>query len=175
MWEWNYIYGAILIKDYLKSIEIIETLGEDKKYPFINTSMFSLGDLDIPFYYDDRIITFGATYKNFGYDTSDWKIFILKIEHLLRRIGFKSAQFHASGVFDDVTLYWHSLKDASNDMNENYNTSEYDFIKTNEWYFGYGKRNLHFPILKTKDYPKLDLVYPIDFRKDIIREFEDRI
>jgi hypothetical protein len=175
MWEWNYIYGAILIKDFNKAFEVIESLKKDKEYPFINTNMFNFGETEIPYCYDDVILTFGATYKNFGYDKSEWKIFILKIEHILRRISFKSAQFHASGVFDDVTLYWYNLSDTSDEINKNYHTSEYDLIKTNEWYFGYGERNLHFPRLKTKDYLKLDLVYPIDYKKDIIREFEERI
>ncbi|WP_299683634.1 hypothetical protein [uncultured Dokdonia sp.] len=175
MWEWNYIYGAILIKDFNKSFEIIESLKKDKKYPFINTNMFNFGETEIPYYYDDIILTFGATYKNFGYEKSEWKIFILKMEHLLRSIGFKSAQFHASGVFDQVTLSWYNIEDTYDELHKNYHTDTYDFYKTNEWYFGYGKRNLHFPELISKKYSKLDIEYPINYNKDIIREFADRI
>ncbi|MCD8528518.1 MAG: hypothetical protein LRY27_00705 [Chitinophagales bacterium] len=175
MWEWNYIYGAILVKNYLKSVEIIKSLREDKNYPFINTDMFSLGAKDIPFYYDDRMISFAATYKYFGYEKEDWKILILKIEHLLRRIGFISAQFHISGVYDEITLFWYNKDEASTNLKENYYTSEYDFIKTDEWYFGYGFRNLHHARLESKNYNKLDLLYPIDYNNDIIKEFIERI
>ncbi|WP_422103987.1 hypothetical protein [Winogradskyella sp.] len=175
MWEWNYIYGAIIVKDFNASFDIIESLKKDKEYPFINTNMFNFGEIEIPYYYDDIILTFGATYKNFGYDKKDWKVFILKMEHILRKIGFQSAQFHASGVFDDVVLYWHKIEHANSHLSDNYYKEEYDLIKTNEWYFGYGERNLHFARLNSKNYSKLDLIYPIDYNKDIIREFVDRI
>jgi len=175
MWEWNYVYGAILLRDYNKSIEVIKSLGEDTSFPFINTNMFSFSELDIPYYYDDRIITFAATYKYFGYEISEWKIFILKMEHLLRKMSFKSAQFHASGVFDEVTLYWYDIKEKIGDIREDYFSKEHDLIKNDEWYFGYGSRNLHFPALDSDDYSKLDIEYPVKYEKDIIREFRDRV
>jgi hypothetical protein len=175
MWEWNYIYGAILLRDYEKSIKVIKSLGQDKSFPFINTNMFSIGAQDIPYYYDDRIITFGATYKYFGYEMSEWKIFILKIEHLLRKMSFQSAQFHASGAIDEVTLFWYDIKEKIGDINEEYFSKQYDLIKTDEWYFGYGSRNLHHPVLDSDECSKLDIEYPVKYEKDIIREFRDRI
>ena len=175
MWEWNYIYGAILIEDYIKTAELIESLGKDKEYPFINAQMFHFGEMEIPYYYEDILLTFSATYKGFGYDKKDWKVFILKMEHILRNIGFKSAQFHASGVYDEVSLFWFNSKHASSKLKEKYQTAEYDLIKTDEWYFGYGNRDLHFAHLNAKEYAKLDIPYPIDYDKNVIREFVNRI
>jgi hypothetical protein len=175
MQEWNYIYGAILLRNYNKSIEVIKSLGTDKNYPFINTEMFSLGASERPYYYDDPIITFGATYKYFGYEKEDWKIFILKMEHVLRKMSFQSAQFHASGVFDDVTLNWYDIREEIGTFSEDYHREKYDLIKTDEWFFGYGTRNLHYKALASKEYKKLAIEYPVKYEKDIIREFRDRV
>lgn len=53
MHEYTSVYGYIKIdRDYKKSADFIRSLGKDENYPFINTNMFSLGDFEIPYYYE---------------------------------------------------------------------------------------------------------------------------
>jgi len=141
MSEYNSVYGYIKInRDYKKSADFILNLGKDKNYPFINTNMFSLGDFEIPYYYENPIFGFAATYKYFGLELHDWNNFILKIENILRNIDFENAQFHIESSIGDFTLYWESLsKDFYSTEKENDQLVQ--LTKTDEWYFGFGRRN----------------------------------
>lgn len=133
--EYNSIYGYIKIdRDYHKSVDFIKRLGKDEHFPFINTNMFSFGDPEIPYYYENHILSFAATYKYFGLELSDWNDFILKIEHILRNIDFDSAQFHIESAIGDYTLYWMKQK--------NIDCKEYKLTETSEWLFGFGKRSV---------------------------------
>lgn len=140
--EYTSIYGYIKIdRDYHKSVDFIKTLEKDNTYPFINTNMFSFGDHEVPYYYENILLGFAATYKYFGMDTSDWNDFILKMEHILRNIDFENAQFHVESALGDYTLFWANRKSAATEKNEADFLSEYRLIKTEEWYFGFGKRS----------------------------------
>lgn len=171
--EFTSIYGAIAIdRDYEKSVLFLKSLGKDSHYPFINTSMFSFGDYEIPYYYDNMMLSFGATYKNFGYDLTDWNKLILKIEHILRNIGVEIAQFHIDSYVGDYTLTWihkekyfHSKEEHLSDL--------YQLQKTDDWYFGYGKRSMFTGSLDQdlKFYDKLDqdnfgFTYPVLFTEE---------
>src|SRR6476646_11877859 len=105
--EYTSVYGYIKIRrDYQKSVAFINNLEKDADYPFINTSMFSFGDPEIPYYYENMIFGFAATYKCFGLEVSDWNAFILKMEHILRHVDFENAQFHFESAIGDFTLFW---------------------------------------------------------------------
>lgn len=169
--EFNTIYGYIKIDtDYYKSVSYIKSLPMDNSYPFINTNMFSFGDYEIPYYYENAILGFAATYKCFGYDLEDWNEFILKIEKILRNIDFENAQFHIDSTLGNYTLFWTkigcSLKGAENEKKY---LEEYNLIKTDEWYFGFGERNVFTGFLKRelqfhedlRNEPILNFKYPI--------------
>ncbi|MFY1045212.1 hypothetical protein [Chryseobacterium sp. GP-SGM7] len=142
MHEYTSIYGYIKIdRDYEKSANFIRDIGKDESYPFINTNMFSLGDSEIPYYYENHIFGFAATYKYFGLDLDDWNRFILKIENILRNIDFENAQFHVESSIGDYTLYWESLK-KNFYSEEKENDKFVQLTKTDEWYFGFGKRSV---------------------------------
>jgi hypothetical protein len=56
------------------------------------------------------IFSFGATYKEFGFDIEDINEFILKIEKILRNINFEEAKFYCNGFYGDFILYWISRR-----------------------------------------------------------------
>lgn len=160
--EYTSIYGYIKIdRDYQKSVEFIKNIGKDENYPFINTSMFSFGENEIPFYYENIVLGFAATYKDFGLDLSDWNEFILKIEGILRNIDFENAQFHVESSIGEFTLFW-TKKGSSllGEENDSKYIEEYKLTKTNEWYFGFGKRSLF------TGYPDRDIEIYEDLRNE---------
>ncbi len=138
------MYGYIKIdRDYEESVNHIKSLGKDDSYPFINTSMFSFGDYEIPYYYENMIFGFAATYKYFGFELSDWNNFIIKIENILRNVDFENAQFHIESSFGDFTLFWTTQGPSlSGKEHEEEYLKEYLLTKTDEWYFGFGKRSV---------------------------------
>lgn len=141
--EFDSIHGYIKIYNgYTRATNFIKGLGKDETYPSINANMFSFGDWEIPYFYHNIMFGFAATYKNFGYELSDWNNFILKIENILRNIDFVNAQFHVSSSLGEITLYWQK-KGSSHLGKENDERfiKEYCLIKTDEWYFGFGKRS----------------------------------
>lgn len=171
MHEYTSIYGYIKInRDYEKSANFIRNIGKDEEYPFINTHMFSLGDPEKPYYYENPIFGFAATYKYFGLELQDWNSFILKIENILRNIDFENAQFHVESSIGDFTLYWESI-------NKNFYSEEKEddklirLTKAEEWYFGFGKRSVFGGYLdETKishdfedlrNIPSLNFKYPV--------------
>ncbi|WP_114939107.1 hypothetical protein [Mucilaginibacter endophyticus] len=170
--EFDTIYGYIKIdRDYSKSVDFIKSLGKDESYPFVNTNMFSFGDYEIPYFYENPIFGFAATYKNFGYDLSDWNDFILKIENILRNIDFDNAQFHVFSSIGDFTLFWRkrgsSLLGEENDRKY---IAKYSLTKTPEWYFGFGRRspftgytnpNKIDPYEDLRNDPDFGFVYPV--------------
>ncbi|MDY0089548.1 MAG: hypothetical protein RBR78_04195 [Flavobacteriaceae bacterium] len=116
MHEYTSIYGYIKIypssrlDSYSKAVDFIKSLGKDESYPFINSNMFSFGDCEIPYYYEDIMLGFASTYKYFGYELKDWNRFVLKIENILRNIDFENAQFHIDSAWGEFTMYWQSKK-----------------------------------------------------------------
>jgi len=136
--EYTSIYGYIKIdRDYEKSIEFLKSLGKDEKYPFINTNMFSFGDYEIPYYYEDMMLGFAATYKYFGVKIEQWNNFILKFENILRNVNFENAQLHVESSYGNYTLFWSKI--CSSTTSESY--IENKLYKTSEWYFGFGRRS----------------------------------
>jgi hypothetical protein len=128
--------------------------------------MFSFGDYEIPYYYENPMFGFAATYKNFGYELSDWNSFILKIENILRNIDFENAQFHVDSSLGDYILFWQ--KNGSSLLGEDNDKkfiAEYHLIKTNDWYFGFGKRS---PL---SGYPDKETVNPYEDLRNSVPGF----
>jgi hypothetical protein len=146
--EYTSIYSAIkLDRDYERSVNFIKSLGEDGYYPFINTNMFSFGDYKIPYYYEDMIFSFAATYKGFGLELVEWNFLVLKLENILRNVDFEIAQFHIDSYLGDFTLTWiHKNMMSSKDHLDD----RYQLKKKEEWYFGYGERNMFIGYLRHK-------------------------
>lgn len=129
MYKFNLIYGYIKVdRDYEKSVEFIKSLGKDDSYPFVNSNMFSFGDYEIPYYYEDIPLSFAATYKYFGLDIEDWNMFILKIENILRNISFEMAKFHIESSIGNYILTWEKLFKS-----ETKRTSGDNIFITNNW------------------------------------------
>lgn len=168
--EYTSIYGYIKIdRDYDKSVEFIKSVGKDEKYPFINTNMFSFGDYEIPYYYEDIMLGFAATYKYFGIDLEDWNDFILKFENILRNIDFGNAQLHVESSYGNYTLFW-TRKGFSltNEENQRKYIEKHKLYKTSEWYFGFERRSpLSGSLLSQiedgdlRNEPYYDFVYPV--------------
>jgi len=140
--EYTSIYGIIKIdREYHKSVEYLKNLKEEPSYPSINSSMFSFGDFD--YHYENMVLGFAVTYKYFGLENKDWNVFILKIENILRNIDFENAQFHCESAIGDYTLFW--TKQGAlhcGEENEKKYLNKYKLTKTNEWYFGFGRRSV---------------------------------
>jgi hypothetical protein len=166
--EFNTVYGYIKVdRDYEKSVEFIKSLGKDQDYPFVNTNMFSFGDNEIPYYYECNIFSFAATYKYFGLEIQDWNSFILKIENILRNIGFESAQFHIDGAINHYTLFWTKTGPSLlGEENHREYIEKYCLTKTHEWYFGFGRRHV-FTGSIDKDEFYMDLRDDPDFKYPI--------
>ena len=129
MYKFNLIYGYIKVdRDYEKSVKFIKSLGKDDSYPFVNSNMFSFGDYEIPFYYEDIPLSFAATYKYFGLDLEDWNMFIIKIESILRNISFEVAKFHIESSIGNYILTWEKLLES-----ETKRASSDNVFITNDW------------------------------------------
>ncbi len=169
--EYTSIYGYIKIsRDYEASARYIKNLETDATYPFITANMFSAGENNYPYYYENVMISFAATYKYFG-DTEDWNYFILKMENILRNMDFENAQFHVESSIGDYTLFWtrHKPYNTSAKEEEKY-IEEYRLTKTDEWYFGFGKRSVFtgYPDNESpelyedlRNHPDMGFTYPV--------------
>lgn len=143
--EFNSVYGYIQISErtpdsYNKAVDFIKSLGKDETFPPINTNMFSFGDYEFPYYYDDIMFGFACTYKYFGDELEPLNRFVLKIENILRNVDFDNAQFHIKSPIGMYTMYWQT-KVNSFFSKEKVNGEYYRFTEAEEWYFGFGKRS----------------------------------
>lgn len=158
------VHGRIILgKEPKKSIKIIKQLKEDDKYPWIRPKMFSHTEIEIPYYYDEPVIAFAATYKHY-----DWTSFVIKLECLLMKINFISVKMELESEYmGHFNFYWKSKR---------YRTQYEDkdkMIETRNWFFGVGKRDMYGSLLEDLDSSKvqilpIDFSYPIEFDKDIL-------
>lgn len=158
------IHGRIVLgKEHKKSIEIIQSLKEDDKYPWIRPKMFSLGEIENPYYYDEPVIAFGATYKHY-----DWTTFAIKLECLLMKIDFVSVKMQLESEYEGhFNFFW-----KSKDYESNFEQKS-KLIETDKWFFGVGHRDMWGDLLEdieNKDFPiqPLDFTYPIEFDERIL-------
>jgi hypothetical protein len=151
------IHGRIVLKgDFDKSKKFIKSLNNDEKYPWIRSEMFSLGASNRPYYYDAPIVAFAADYKELEYD---WMAFVIKFENVLRNIDFSTVKIQMETEFAGTyNFFW-----KSKSQNDKFDEKE-KLIETDEWYFGYGYRNMWGALnedLKEKDIFNIDFEYPI--------------
>lgn len=83
------VHGRIIINNNLVDArKVIQALGNDEW--MFRTEMFGQGISNVT-YYEDPVISFGATYKQIEYH---WTEFIIKFEDILRQIDFETAKFN---------------------------------------------------------------------------------
>lgn len=157
------IHGRIVLgKEHKKSIEIIQSLKEDDKYPWIRPKMFSVGEIESPYYYDEPVIAFAATYKYY-----DWTTFAIKLECLLMKIDFVSVKMQLESEYEGhFNFFW-----KSKDYEPNFEQKG-KLIETDKWFFGVGHRDMWGYLLEdieNTDFP----IQPFEFKYPI--QFDERI
>ncbi|AKK72016.1 hypothetical protein HX13_19045 [Chryseobacterium sp. P1-3] len=149
------VHGRIVIENNLDKVrEIIQNLGNDEW--MLRTEMFGLGISDQT-YYEDPVISFGATYKQIEYY---WAEFILEFENILRQIDFDTAKIQLeTEIMGTYNFFWKSKKDKTS------YEKEAKMIETEEWFFGFGNRDrwglLETDLLEEEIFTIDDFKYPI--------------
>jgi len=165
------IHGRIVLgKEPKKSIEIIQSLKEDDKYPWIRPKMFSVGEITSPYYYDEPVIAFAATYKYY-----DWTTFVIKLECLLVKIDFVSVKMQLESEFEGhFNFFWKSKKYEPRFEEKG------KLIETDKWFFGVGHRDMWGYLLEdientNSPIQPLEFTYPIEFDKLILKAINSMI
>jgi len=159
------IHGRIVLgKAHKEAVEIIKSLKKDDKYPWIRPNMFSIGEIESPFYYDEPVIAFAASYKYY-----DWTSFLIKLECLLMKINFVSVKMQLESEFmGHFNFYWKSKEyDPKYDINQ-------QMIETDKWLFGVGHRDMWGLLMEDLTHSKtpiqpMEFTYPIEFDKEILK------
>ncbi len=100
----------------------------------------SIGAKERPQYYDQQVIAFAATYKNVEYE-GGFKDFVLKFEQILRNLEFETASIHLeTEVMGTYHLFWEKIT-SPDTLGDRYEQEDFQLIKTDDWYFGFGYRN----------------------------------
>lgn len=163
------IHGRVVIKgDYDDCVEIISNLQDDTNYPFLRAEMFSVGSNQRPYYYEEQIISFGASYNSVE---DDWDSFILKFENLLEKLDFDTAKLQLETEFyGTFHFFWLSKSDKSWEPKP-----EYMLHKSINWFFGYGLRGrwgLLEENLDEEKYKIMGFKYPIALDDSILIEIQ---
>jgi len=165
------IHGRIVLgKDPEKSIEIIQSLKEDDKYPWIRPKMFSIGETESPYYYDEPVIAFSGTYKYY-----DLTSFVIKLECLLTKISFVSVKMQLESEFmGHFNFYWKS-KDYETTFEE-----KHRMVETKKWFFGVGHRDMWGFLLENIEKSKYSIQpmgfsYPIEFDENVLNAINNFI
>lgn len=155
MYEWNYFYGAIMLDmDYASSpfdnyedaIDFIQHKLAKKEYQYFHPKIFSTATKEIPFYYDNILITFGRTGKWLFFDSSELLDFIKEFEDILSNLDFENAQIKIASPLGDYTLFW--CNKSKIDVHRLETTLEYflqnqtRYYESSKFYFGFGEINL---------------------------------
>nr|WP_121273480.1 hypothetical protein [Pedobacter schmidteae] len=125
------VFGRIVIEGRLNEArEVIKSLGNSG---ILATEMFGLG-VSEKTYYEDPVISFGATYRSVeGY----WASFIIEFENLLRQFDFDTAKIQLETEIEGTyNFFWISKKSG----NHNFRPDD-QLIETEEWFFGFGNRS----------------------------------
>ncbi len=133
MGEMTIIHGRITLRGRCEAAkEAIAKLGNDTEYPFLCSEMFSIGAVDSPFYYQQPVIAFAATYKSLEHD---WVSFRTKFEAFLRQLDFDTAKLEMETEFYGSFYCFWAAKSADTHFAE-----KEHFAETDEWFVGYGYR-----------------------------------
>ncbi|WP_343664115.1 hypothetical protein [Chryseobacterium mucoviscidosis] len=99
------------------------------------TEMFGLG-ISEHSYYEDPVITFGATYKQIEYH---WKEFIITFENILKQLHFDTAKIQLeTEILGTYNFFWKSKRNST--VKENFDEKD-KMIETELWFFGFGNRD----------------------------------
>ncbi len=97
--------------------------------------MFGLG-ISEHSYYEDPVITFGATYKQIEYH---WKEFIITFENILKQLHFDTAKIQLeTEILGTYNFFWKSKRNST--VKENFDEKD-KMIETELWFFGFGNRD----------------------------------
>lgn len=158
------IHGRIVLGiAHKEAVEVIKSLKEDDKYPWIRPNMFSIGEIESPFYYDDPVIAFAATYKYY-----DWTSFLIKLECILMKLNFISVKMQLESEFmGHFNFYW-----KSKEYKTKYDKNQ-QMIETDKWFFGVGHRDMWGYLREDLDNSEdpiqpIEFTYPIEFDKKIL-------
>ena len=137
--------------------------------------MFSSGAKDRPQFYDQQVIGFAATYKNVEYGYG-FHVFILKFEKILRQIEFDTAHIELeTELIGTYRFFWKKIRNPDTIKNQ-YSNEDFQLIRTNEWYFGFGYRNDYGSLIiklgKGQIFTYDDFKYPIEFPEKIESKFK---
>ncbi|WP_121811658.1 hypothetical protein [Mucilaginibacter kameinonensis] len=126
------VFGRIVIENNLdRARAVINSLGDGPG--ILRTEMFGLG-VSRHTYYEDPVISFGATYKSIE---DNWDLFILDFEELLRQFDFDTAKIQLeTEILGTYNFFWKSKKSGKDNFDE-----KDKMIETDEWFFGFGNRS----------------------------------
>jgi hypothetical protein len=160
------VHGIIKVEDLNLYKKVINSLNIDENYPWIRPEMWNLCGEERPYYYENPIATFGATYKNLDGGVS-WSAFILKFEYILSQVKFDFARVRLETEFmGDYEFFWGAKKNLENEF-----YSREDLIECGKWFFGYGKRHMFGGLEEEKSALPFEFQYPIEFNQDIKEKF----
>ena len=151
MIKWNNFYGAIFIdRDYQSSKKFIAEEMLDKQYQYFHPSIFSLPIQEYPYYYDNILLTFGRTAKNFVENGYELQKFIYEFEDILSNLDFRNAQVNIDSNYAIYNLFWiNRQKLQKRHQSDNLNTTlkyfkenEIRIFETEKFYFGLGEIDL---------------------------------
>ncbi|WP_282117367.1 hypothetical protein [Cellulophaga baltica] len=165
------VYGMIKLNDVKSFHKAIQKMKPDENYPWIRAEMFNTNSIEYPYYYENPITTFGATYKNLS-GGNDWSEFILKFEYLLGEIDFDYARIRFETEFlGDFEFFWGRKTGRKPEFYKND-----DLIEQEKWFFGYGFRHMYGELIceNTPDIP-FDFKYPLEFDVDAKNNFNEII
>ncbi|MDO3423892.1 hypothetical protein QWT87_03250 [Chryseobacterium sp. APV1] len=128
------VHGRIVIENkHEEAREIIINLGNEDW--MFRTEMFGLGISEYS-YYEDPVITFGATYKQIEYH---WKEFIITFENILKQLHFDTAKIQLeTEILGTYNFFWKSKRNST--VKENFDEKD-KIIETELWFFGFGNRD----------------------------------
>ncbi|MDC7240889.1 MAG: hypothetical protein PQJ50_11060 [Spirochaetales bacterium] len=164
------VHGIIKIRDINSYKEVVESMELDDNYPWIRPEMLNLCGEVRPYYYENPIATFGATYKDLDGGVS-WSELILKFEYLLTQIDFDFARISLeTEIMGDYGFFWGAKRGVENEL-----YSEEDLIESDKWFFGYGKRDMFGRLEEQEPKKPFDFQYPLEFNQPTKEEFNSII
>lgn len=117
----------------------IKAMGIDTQFPFLSAGMFNLEVLERPQFYDQRVISFAATYKNIEYENGV-TMFFLKWETLLHQLNFDTAQLELQTEAMGTYRFFWKHRSHPDTLQSRFQDETFQLIQTQDWYFGYGYR-----------------------------------
>ncbi len=132
--------------------------------------MFNHGEIESPYFYEEPVIAFAATYKYY-----DIPSFLIKWECILMRIDFFSAKIQIESEHEGQFEFFWKSKDQTSHFYE-----KDKMIETDQWYFGIGYRDMWGFLLEDLTTSKslfhdLGFTYPIQFDKYALNQLNSMI